>query len=150
MQNHLHHGLLGTFTVVPVQLEFVLTEPKCGSPMSTPTQLHKLRASDGRTLGTFTIGGSNAATCAFDGANSRIANNGSSNVSKLRASDGKLLGIFPTGISPSGVVFDSTNIWTSNFGTNNVTKSRTSDRKVLGTFAAGAGPVGICFDGANI
>ncbi len=51
----------------------------------------KLRASDGKVLGTFAVGEGPFAVL-FDGANIWVSNFFSGNVMKLRASDGALLG----------------------------------------------------------
>jgi DNA-binding beta-propeller fold protein YncE len=115
----------------------------------------KLRASDGKLLGTFTLAsGATPFGVVFDGANIWVANNffGSptANVSKLRACDGKLLGTFPVGVGPVGIAFDGANIWTANGNDGTVTKLRASDGKLLGTFPVGMGPYGVAFDGTNI
>jgi len=86
----------------------------------------KLRASDGKTLGTFEAGGG-PYNVAFDGANIWVTNNGSKSVSKLRASDGKTLGTFAVGNIPIGIAFDGANIWVANSSSGTVTKLRASD-----------------------
>ena len=81
----------------------------------------KLRASDGATLGTFSVGFWEEGI-AFDGANIWVANTSSNSVTKLRASDGATLGTFSVGSYPSGVAFDGANIWVTNSGSNTVSK----------------------------
>src|SRR5580704_12350439 len=54
----------------------------------------KVRASDGATLGTFSVG-TVPGYAAFDGANIWVTNLGDNTVSKLRVSDGVTLGTFP-------------------------------------------------------
>jgi hypothetical protein len=105
----------------------------------------KLRASDGATLGTFTVGGS-PNFLVFDGANVWITVSPNT-VSKLRASDGKILGSFTVGSAPWWPAFDGENIWVpTNDG---VTKLRASDGKNLGTFTV-PGAIGAAFDGENV
>jgi DNA-binding beta-propeller fold protein YncE len=60
----------------------------------------KLRASDGKLLGTFNVG-TYPEGVAFDGANIWVANFGSSNVTKLRPSDGYALGTLQRGKEPA-------------------------------------------------
>jgi hypothetical protein len=78
----------------------------------------KLRASDGATLGTFSV---YAYMLAFDGANI-WATNGVNTVTKLRASDGALLGTFAVGLHPDGLAFDGANIWVANGNSKTVSK----------------------------
>ncbi len=70
----------------------------------------KLRASDGKVLGTFKVG-SRPFGMAFDGVNIWVANDYDATVSKLRASDGKVMGSSPLALVPYGVVFDGTSMW---------------------------------------
>jgi outer membrane protein assembly factor BamB len=71
----------------------------------------KLRASDGKNLGTFTVGTAPNAV-AFDGANVWITNVTDGTVTKLRASDGKTLGTFSDGgVGGFGIAFDGVNMW---------------------------------------
>jgi len=111
----------------------------------------KLRASDGKVMGTFNTGqGPQWPT--FDGEHIWIPNSVDNTVSKLRVSDGVILGTFPVGVSPVATAFDGANIWVANytgFGNGTVTKLR-EDGRVLGTFTVGEGPLGIAFDGANM
>jgi sugar lactone lactonase YvrE len=115
--------------------------------------VYKLRAKDGKVVGTFTVG-VNPITSAFDGANVWVVNgggNGTGNVTKLRASDGTVLGTFNVGLAPIGIVFDGANIWVANNGSDSVSKLRASDGSLLGTFNVGSIlPYGLAFDGANI
>jgi DNA-binding beta-propeller fold protein YncE len=85
------------------------------------TRFAKLRASDGKTLGTFAVGGAPNGV-AFDGANIWVANNGSGTVTKLWASDGTTLGTFFSGGGPDGVAFDGANMWVANVYANSVSK----------------------------
>src|ERR1700730_1293680 len=94
----------------------------------------KLRASDGTSLGTFSVG-SEPEFVAFDGANIWVATTGAATVTKLSASTGANLGTFAVGSGPGAVVFDGSNIWVGNFSSNSVTKLRASDGSTLGTFA---------------
>jgi DNA-binding beta-propeller fold protein YncE len=81
-----------------------------------------VRASDGVTLGTFSVGTSPAGI-AFDGTNIWVTNRGSNTVSELRASDGTTLGTFSVvGALPVGIAFDGANFWVANNGSNFVSK----------------------------
>jgi hypothetical protein len=161
-------ALIGTFSVsVPLGLCFdganiwVTSYPAFGGaagarpPGKSPAlgnTVTKLRASDGKVLGTFNVG-NGPWWPTFDGANVWVPLTGDNTVIKLRASDGKLLGTFNVGTGPYGSAFDGNSIWVTNFtglGNGTVTKLRASDGTVLGTFAVGEGPEGIVFDGASI
>jgi outer membrane protein assembly factor BamB len=68
----------------------------------------KLRASDGKTMGTFNV------TCcpygvAFDGNNVWVTLDGG--LAEVRASDGRVIGQFNANGSSTGVAFDGANIW---------------------------------------
>jgi len=105
----------------------------------------KLRASDGASLGTFSVGG-RPNFAVFDGANVWVTVSPNT-VSKLRASDGKIMGSFRVGGAPWWPAFDGENIWVpTNDG---VTKLRASDGKALGTFAV-PGAIAVAFDGENV
>jgi len=106
----------------------------------------KLRASDGKNLGNFSVG-LGPIGVAFDGADIWVANRNNDTVSKLRASDGKTLGTFSTPGGPYGVAFDGTNIWVS--GETYVFELRRSDTTQLVQLPT-TGAAGIAFDGANI
>jgi len=119
----------------------------------------KLRASDGTTLGTYTVGTYPWGIC-FDGTNIWVTV-GSNGITKLRASDGTILGNYTVGTGPMGICFDGTNIWVVNNGSDivlgNVTKLRASDGTILGYHSVGTQldsvsmqAKGICFDGTNI
>ena len=112
----------------------------------------KLRASDGASLCTFSVG--RCGGVAFDGANIWVSCGQPSQspgfVAKLRASDGTILGKFPVGDLPQVVAFDGANIWVANYQSATVTKLRASDGSALGTFPAGNTPSAAVFDGANI
>src|ERR1700674_4395343 len=95
----------------------------------------KLRASDGKTLGTFPAG--NGPTgIAFDGAHMWVANG--PGVTKLRASDGKNLGTFNVGSGGFAAAFDGTYIWVTG-GPNIVTRLK-QDGSSAGQFQVGAAP----------
>jgi len=79
----------------------------------------KLRASDGKTLGTFEAGASPYGV-AFDGINIWVTNGVA--LAQLRASDGKRLGYFNANGGSTGVAFDGANIWVALGLGNNVLK----------------------------
>jgi DNA-binding beta-propeller fold protein YncE len=83
------------------------------------SSVSKLRASDGKTLGTFNVGGSPYGV-AFDG--NSIWVTGSPFVWQLRPSDGKLVGEFALNDDTSGIAFDGANIWVAGFFKNDVSK----------------------------
>jgi len=70
----------------------------------------KLRASDGKKLGTFELGGVPTGVT-FDGANIWESDSGGDTVTELRASDGKKLRTFNLGPAPAFMAFDGANIW---------------------------------------
>jgi sugar lactone lactonase YvrE len=78
----------------------------------------KLRASDGATLGTFTVPGGTPYAIAFDGVNIYVTSGVA--VLKLRDSDGKVLGHY--NISPTWIAFDGANMWTASTAFNFITK----------------------------
>jgi DNA-binding beta-propeller fold protein YncE len=80
-----------------------------------------LRASDGSTLGTYSVGSGPFGIC-FDGVNIWVTNTWSNDVTKLSASDGSTLGTYNVGSNPMGICFDGANIWVANSRYNNVTK----------------------------
>src|SRR5262249_5563668 len=112
----------------------------------------KLRANDGKVLGTFGPLGAGPSHMVFDGENIWISCFRSHEIDKVRASDGALLGRFSEG--GEFATFDGTYIWVTNGEvTRNVTKMRASDGKVVGVFSVGSeamhqGTEGIIFDGA--
>jgi DNA-binding beta-propeller fold protein YncE len=79
----------------------------------------KLRASDGKALGTFKI-----PCCpygiAFDGAKLWVTTD--PGLFALSAADGKVVGEFPAGPGSTGVAFDGANIWVALGLGNNVLK----------------------------
>jgi DNA-binding beta-propeller fold protein YncE len=91
----------------------------------------KIRANDGRLLGTFPIGNI-PGNAAFDGANIWATNLLDNTVSKLRASDGKNMGTFPTGKFPWVIAFDGSSIWIADILANAVSKLRPTDGATLG------------------
>jgi DNA-binding beta-propeller fold protein YncE len=106
----------------------------------------KLRAGDGKVLGTFTVGNSPTGI-AFDGANMWIANRGDGTVSKLRASDGENLGTFAVPLLPYGVAFDGVNIWLT---TDEGVTELGEDGAVLYQINIEGGATGVAFDGADL
>jgi len=108
----------------------------------------KLRASDGKLLGTFTVG-ANPGWMTFDGADLWVPY-GNNLLAKIRASDGKTLGTFTVGYAPLAAACDGPNIWITNTGDGTVTKLQASSGNTLGTFPVGSRPTGIAFDGASI
>jgi DNA-binding beta-propeller fold protein YncE len=80
----------------------------------------KLRASDGKTLGTFGGISGNPYGVAFDGANIWVSTGIS--LAEFRASDGKKLGEFFANGESTGVAFDGANIWVALSGANVVLK----------------------------
>jgi DNA-binding beta-propeller fold protein YncE len=114
----------------------------------------KLRAGDGKVLGTFAVGGG-PGPLAFDGVNMWVVNNGPGTVTKLRASDGANLGTFNTGGSlPAAIAFDGQHIWIGNSGTSPVNASliklRLSDGAIVSKFPISEGAFSAAFDGANV
>ena len=83
----------------------------------------KLRATDGKILGTFPASGT---SLAFDGANIWVA--GGDSVIELRAADGKILGNFPITVACSAAAcsqqasFDGANVWVLNADVEGVSK----------------------------
>lgn len=74
----------------------------------------KLRARDGKALGTFATG-VDPEGVAFAGLNIWITNWGDNTVSKLRAVEGKTLGTFPAGTNPIDLAFDGANMWSTDY-----------------------------------
>jgi DNA-binding beta-propeller fold protein YncE len=105
----------------------------------------KLRASDGKVLGTFSVGNGPLGV-AFDGADIWVANEGGHTVTELRASYGTVLGTFPGPNSPYGVAFDGTYVWVS--GDVAMMVLRASDGTEV--FSRGVQSEGVAFDGAYI
>jgi hypothetical protein len=102
-----------------------------------PGTVTKLRASDGKKLGTFE-GWVSPTGVTFDGANICVSASDKGTVTKLRASDGKSLGTFSVGPGPWWMAFDGANIWvtsTPTTGNGTVHKLRASDGRNLGNFA---------------
>ena len=115
----------------------------------------KLRVSDGRILGIYSVG-QQPYQLAFDGANIWVTNRVDGTVSKLRASDGHLLFTVPAGISPNGIVFDGHDIWVANSYPggatipHTVTKLRLSDGAILATVRVAKNPQLLASDGTHI
>jgi len=70
----------------------------------------KLRASDGRVLGTFGVGGRDLTAIAVDAGSVWVTDFVGNNVTKLRATDGKVLGTFGVGENPCAIAFDGVNV----------------------------------------
>jgi len=82
--------------------------------------LTKIRAADGVTLGTYTVGNT-VRGLVYDGASIWVCNANDNTVSRLRAADVALLGTFATGKNPRAVAFDGSKIWIANSGENTLT-----------------------------
>ena len=109
----------------------------------------KLRASDGKNLGTFTLQGGGGFAVAFDGTHIWVT--GPNQLVTRLKRDGSNAGQFQVGREPLGLAFDGANIWVANDADGTVTELRASDGKTLGTFSDLSGsPYGVAFDGANI
>ena len=80
-----------------------------------PTQggVTKLRASDGKNLGTFSVPG--AIAVAFDGENIWVTGYGADTVTKM-SKGGNVLAVYKVGGNPIGVAFDGASIWVANDG----------------------------------
>src|SRR5204862_4690030 len=104
----------------------------------------KLRASDGKVLGTFpAVSWPDDIT--FDGTNIWVVNELAGSVTKL-ATDGTLLGTFPIpddGGDLHGIVFDGTAIWVGDSNNDRVVKLRASDGSLLGKRTVGKVPWGL-------
>src|SRR5215467_3846098 len=72
------------------------------APNHSANTVTKLRASDGKPVGTFTVG-TEPLGVAFDGSNIWVANGKDNNVMKLRNRDGAVLQTIPVGTLPDGV-----------------------------------------------
>ena len=85
----------------------------------------QLRASDGLTLNTFTVG-TLPNGIGFDGAHVWVANSGSNSVTRIRVSllgTGPRLQTFAVGSVPvNGVAFDGANVWVTNLSSGTVSK----------------------------
>jgi hypothetical protein len=80
----------------------------------------KVRASDGTTLGTFTVP-SLPFGVAFDGSSVWVTS--SHGVAQLRASDGATLGVFQTpSLNTAGVAFDGASIWVAGYNKSIISK----------------------------
>jgi hypothetical protein len=116
-----------------------------------PGTVTKVRARDGKVLGTFEVGRKPLGVT-FDGANIWVSNNFDNTVTKLRASDGKTLGTFSVRF-PWWMACDGANIWVpTHEGKGTVTKLQASDGKNLGAFATGGvgGAMAVAFDGTDV
>jgi PKD repeat protein len=83
--------------------------------------LYKLRASDGRTLGTFPAG-PNPAEVYSDGEGVWVTNFNGTTVSSFRASDGAVLETIAVSDSPWGIAFDGDDLWIANYGSASLSK----------------------------
>jgi DNA-binding beta-propeller fold protein YncE len=86
----------------------------------------KVRASDGKPLGSFSVGAMPEGIC-FDGKSIWVANSGENTITRLKASDGSMEGTYMTGTLPQDLCFDGTNVWIANGRSDNVTVMRASD-----------------------
>ena len=77
----------------------------------------KLRASDGKSLGTFAVG-KQPYTIVFDGSSFWVTNSMGGSVSKLQVRDGKILGTFSVP-GPTGAAFDGRYLWVASSGNGN-------------------------------
>src|SRR5439155_1690822 len=109
----------------------------------------RVRASDGKTLETVSVGSQPVAVHA-DPSGIWVANLGDDTVAQLDPSDGAMLGTFPVGHGAAGITFDGVSIWVTSNGVNRVTRLRPTDGAVLATYATGAGPFGVTSDGAAV
>lgn len=109
----------------------------------------KIRANDGETLGTFTVG-SGPRGFAFDGVNIWVANWNDSTLTKLVASSGELVGTYRVPNGTKALVFDGSCIWTPSG--QYVTKIDAKTGEIVGTYPLGesGGAENIAFDGANV
>jgi hypothetical protein len=73
----------------------------------------KIRAADGVTLGTYTVG-NQVRGLAYDGTSIWVCNAANNTVSRLRSSNVVLMGTFATGTSPRSAAFDGGKIWIAN------------------------------------
>jgi hypothetical protein len=87
-------------------------------------------ASDGSVMGTFSAG-QFPYQMPFDGENSWVGDNGSTNLTKLRASNGANLGTFSVACNPMGLAFDGTNLCVLSGSCASIEKVRPSDGAVL-------------------
>jgi len=85
----------------------------------------QLRASDGQTRNTFTVG-TLPNGIGFDGAYVWVANSGSNSVTRIRVSllgPGPRLQTFAVGSLPvNGVAFDGANVWVTNLSSGTISK----------------------------
>jgi hypothetical protein len=110
----------GTFTVGQSPLGIAYDGANIWVANNNDTTVTKLRASDGATLGTFTVPGGSPYAVAFDGVYIYVTS-GVAAV-KLRDSDGVVLGAYSIGGPPTGIAFDGANIWTASTQFNDVAK----------------------------
>jgi len=81
----------------------------------------KVRASDGKILGTFGAGNADGTGIAFDGVNLWLS--GSPYIVEMRPSDGKvLLQKRISNLSIEGLAFDGANIWVAAWGSDRALK----------------------------
>src|SRR2546426_131669 len=108
----------------------------------------RVRASDGKTLETVSVGSQPVAVLA-DPSGIWVANLGDDTVTQLDPSDGSMLGTFPVGHGPGGLVSGGNNIWVLNRNDSTVTKLA-RDGTTLATFRVGTRPTGAAWDGVNL
>ncbi len=100
----------------------------------------RVRASDGKTLETVSVGSQPVAVLA-DPSGIWVANLGDDTVTQLSPGDGSVLGTFPVGHGPGGLVSAGNNIWVLNRNDSTVTKL-SRDGATLATYRVGTRPTG--------
>ena len=80
----------------------------------------KVRASDGTSLGTFSLPGTGPIGVAFDGANIWVA--GDTYVQVLQPASGTILSQFRPATSTTDIAFDGANVWVSILDDNGLSK----------------------------
>ena len=106
--------------------------------------LTRVRASDGATLGTVSVGSRPVAVLA-DASGIWVANLGDNTVTKLSPSDGSALGTFRVGGGPGGLVSGGGDVWVLNRTDSTVTKL-SSDGTTVATYPVGTRPLGAAWD----
>src|SRR5436309_2819293 len=106
--------LIETFPVEPNPAAMAFDGANIWVTSEPGFMLTKLRASDGKFLGRFSVGIGPEAVL-FDGASIWAANSSEDTLTKLRACDGAFLGTRRVGAHLIDLGFDGANIWVSNF-----------------------------------
>jgi hypothetical protein len=105
----------------------------------------KLRAFDGRTVGTFRVGRRPLGIIAHQGS-IWVTNNDDRTVTKLRATDGAQLGTYRVGDGPFGIAADGSSIWVTNFFDSTLMRLSADDGAVLGRLEVGDSPASIIYE----